>query len=188
MEFKIYLIAAIILLIGGLNWGLIGLFGVNGVEAINNYTFQSVLFEQVVYILVGLASIYMMFNRTYYLPFLGKTVMPNGIVTEYQTSSPTAKTFTINQHLEGGSHVIVWAALSKKNSDVTDYLQAYGDYSNYAVAKIVNNSAIVKLDCPQEYYVDKFGVKRSVLSKHLHYRVVYNNGIFSDIKTQDVVC
>ena len=51
-------IAYVLLVIGGLNWGLVGLFGFNIVEEISAGTFATV-----VYVLVGLSalwSIYMM--------------------------------------------------------------------------------------------------------------------------------
>ncbi len=48
-------IAAILLVIGGLNWGLVGLFGFNLVTAI----FGSMpMIERLVYCVVGLAAIY----------------------------------------------------------------------------------------------------------------------------------
>lgn len=47
----------LLVIIGGLNWGLIGLFGFNLVEAILGF---SPLLERIVYVLVGLAAIYLL--------------------------------------------------------------------------------------------------------------------------------
>lgn len=48
-------IALVLLIIGGLNWGLVGLFNFNLVEAI----FGAIaVLETIVYILVGIAAIY----------------------------------------------------------------------------------------------------------------------------------
>jgi len=48
-------IALILVIIGGLNWGLIGLFEFNLVTAI----FGISAFSRIVYILVGLSAVYM---------------------------------------------------------------------------------------------------------------------------------
>ncbi|MBE3123880.1 MAG: DUF378 domain-containing protein [Planctomycetes bacterium] len=48
-------VTAVLLLIGGLNWGLIGLFNYNLVDAIfGNLT----LFTRILYVIVGLSAIY----------------------------------------------------------------------------------------------------------------------------------
>lgn len=53
----LHLIAFILLVVGGLNWGLVGLFDWNLVEAI----FGSVdWLERLVYILVGLSALYLL--------------------------------------------------------------------------------------------------------------------------------
>jgi len=52
---RLGLIAVILLIIGGLNWGLVGLFNWNLVTAI----FGSIpLLVQLIYVLVGLAALY----------------------------------------------------------------------------------------------------------------------------------
>lgn len=52
------LIALILVIVGGLNWGLIGLFDFNLVDAI--FGVGSTL-SRIVYILVGLAALYMIY-------------------------------------------------------------------------------------------------------------------------------
>jgi uncharacterized protein len=51
-------IAAILLVIGGLNWGLIGVFDWNLVD----WIFAQTILVRIVYILVGLAAIYQIFT------------------------------------------------------------------------------------------------------------------------------
>lgn len=51
------LIASIILIIGGLNWALIGIFDWNLLTAIFGYN----MFTRSIYILVGLAALYMIY-------------------------------------------------------------------------------------------------------------------------------
>jgi uncharacterized protein len=51
-------IALVLVIVGGLNWGLVGLFGFDLVRAI----FSSIpILQNTVYILVGLAAIYMIY-------------------------------------------------------------------------------------------------------------------------------
>ncbi len=52
------IIVAILLVIGGLNWGLVGLFDFNLVT----FLFQKNVIEKVVYIAVGVAAIYQIFG------------------------------------------------------------------------------------------------------------------------------
>jgi uncharacterized membrane protein YuzA (DUF378 family) len=52
-------IAAVLLIVGGLNWGLVGLFQFNLVEAIFG---QMTTLSRAVYILVGLAAIFGIFR------------------------------------------------------------------------------------------------------------------------------
>ncbi len=62
-------IALILLIIGGLNWGLVGLFGFNLVTVIFGYM---TLISRIVYIVVGLAALY----SIYYLVKTRKSCTP----------------------------------------------------------------------------------------------------------------
>ncbi len=53
------LLAFILVMIGGLNWGLIGLFNFNLVEVL----FGATIITTIIYILVGLAALYMLFVK-----------------------------------------------------------------------------------------------------------------------------
>jgi uncharacterized membrane protein YuzA (DUF378 family) len=52
------LIATLLLIIGGLNWGLIGIAGFNLVEAI----FGSSIITKIIYILVGLSALWALWH------------------------------------------------------------------------------------------------------------------------------
>lgn len=59
----ISLIAMILVLIGGLNWGLVGLFDLNLVAVL----FGTTIFAQIVYILVGVSALWLIatsFSKT----------------------------------------------------------------------------------------------------------------------------
>lgn len=53
-----YLIAAVLLVVGGLNWGLVGLFGFDLVAALLG---NGSVLSRAVYSLVGLAAVYQAF-------------------------------------------------------------------------------------------------------------------------------
>lgn len=46
----------VLLLIGGLNWGLVGLFGFDFIEALLG---SITMLQQVVYVLIGLSAVYL---------------------------------------------------------------------------------------------------------------------------------
>jgi len=52
-------VAVILVVIGGLNWGLIGLFGFNLVDTI--FGVMGII-SRIVYVVVGLASLYLIFS------------------------------------------------------------------------------------------------------------------------------
>ena len=52
------IIAAILLVIGGLNWGIYGIFHFNVVDLI----FGGMVIDRIVYILVGAAAVYQIFS------------------------------------------------------------------------------------------------------------------------------
>lgn len=53
------IIAAILLVIGGLNWGLVGLFGFNFVDFLFG---ELPILARLIYILVGLSGLYQIFQ------------------------------------------------------------------------------------------------------------------------------
>ncbi len=61
-EPKLFIISIILVIIGGLNWGAIGLFRTNVIQSVNNATFRSEWLVRVIYILVGLAALYLIFK------------------------------------------------------------------------------------------------------------------------------
>jgi uncharacterized membrane protein YuzA (DUF378 family) len=63
-------IAISLLIIGGLNWLLVGLFNVNIVSRI----FGKSIITTFIYVLVGVSALAIVFDRDTYLPFLGPMV------------------------------------------------------------------------------------------------------------------
>ena len=61
-ESKLLIIAIILVIIGGINWGAIGLFNNNLVNSLNRATLNSQFLERTIYVLVGIAAIYLIFR------------------------------------------------------------------------------------------------------------------------------
>lgn len=63
MEKIIIFIATILVYIGAINWGVKGLFNNDLVKILNEYTFNNKKFIKIVYILIGLAALYLIYNK-----------------------------------------------------------------------------------------------------------------------------
>lgn len=55
---KLDITAAILVIIGALNWGLVGLFGFDGID----YLFGRTWLDRAIYIAIGLAALYKIVN------------------------------------------------------------------------------------------------------------------------------
>jgi len=73
-----------LVLVGGLNWGSVGCFNYNFVHVFSNwlnFKFERQCYiEQTTYILVGMATLILIFRRSTWLPFLGQTVVPASLI------------------------------------------------------------------------------------------------------------
>ena len=58
----LFIISVILLIVGGLNWGWIGITSNNLVNSINNATFKNQTLERWVYGIIGLAALYVLFT------------------------------------------------------------------------------------------------------------------------------
>ncbi len=183
----LYLVCVILLIIGGLNWGLIGTFNLNIVQLINKNTFNSPLFENIVYITVGLSAIYLSTKRNFYLPFLGETVLPPSLLKDIENKNAN---IVMSVDAPNADMVIYWAAESLQEHDTNGSkfaYDAYDKYTNSGVSKVISGKALLKIECPQTYWVKKWGIKKT-LPKHLHYRLVYPTGWVSEVKTVELQC
>jgi uncharacterized membrane protein YuzA (DUF378 family) len=171
----IFKVMMVLLIIGGLNWLLVGVFDFNIVYSIFGKSF----FASFIYILVGVSAITIMFDRDTYLPFLGPMVTPCSVL---ENREPPGSTREVKVVVEPNVKLIYWAAepASNKLEKVNSWKQAYLDYQNAGVA--TSNSegvALLKIREPQEYKVPFKGI----LAPHVHYRVCGESGWMSRIHT-----
>jgi len=165
--------AKLLLVIGGLVWGIYGTMGINVVKRIlPNQTAQ-----KVVYISVGISAIILMFNRNFYLPFLGKSVVPKTFLEKDRV--PINSTVSIEVKVVPNARVIYWA--SRKRGEVKD---AYGQFENSGITTAdANGKAHLVLMRPKCYYVKK-GLFKKRLRPHIHYRYTLENGMMSQVFTR----
>ena len=169
------LLARFLLVLGGLNYFFMATINVNLFSFI-----QNTLIVRIISILIGVSALYFLFNRDYYLPFLGETVIPIG------PKKPTENLTKIKlTGLPPNTTVIAWGA---QNVKVTfdNPIDAYGSYANTEITQSnEKGEAFVELPCPSDYYVSKFGMK-SKLDRHIHYRyqLPKYKGMFSKIYTK----
>lgn len=169
------LLARVLLLIGGLNHLF---FYLINVKIFSNIPYPNLV--KIINVLIGLSAAYFVFDRDYYLPFLGKTVIPVGPIKP----NVNLKKIKLTK-LPPNTIILSWAA---KESDkvFSNYMQAYGDYSNTDVSKTNSLGEVtVQLPCPASYRVSKFGMDKQ-LDRHIHYRyaIPNNPGMFSRIYTK----
>jgi hypothetical protein len=142
---------------------------------------QYPLIVRILAFLIGLSAAYFIFDRDFYLPFLGKCVIPIGTQRETKNLKPV-----VLKNLPPNTNVIFWAAKGGKDISANPF-DAYGDYANSGIAKTNGKGeVIVEIACPVEYNVSKFGLINKTLKRHIHYRyeLPKYRGMFSKVHTK----
>ena len=169
----------LLLIIGGVAWGIYGVFNTNIVKKIlPNSTAQ-----KVVYILVGLSALFLMFNRNFYLPFLDKTVLPQSLLKK--DNKPDNSTFSIKVKVNPNARIIYWASESNNDKN-TPVSVAYGKFKNSGITTADKNGYANLVLRKMSGYSVKKGLFNKKLRPHIHYRYTLPNGLMSEIKTKYV--
>jgi uncharacterized membrane protein YuzA (DUF378 family) len=73
---KVYLdmIIKYIVILGAINWGVVGLLRINLVDNVSRLLNKNV--NHIVYIIIAACGVYLLLNRNTYLPFLGEAAFP----------------------------------------------------------------------------------------------------------------
>lgn len=169
----LHMLAIVLVLIGALNWGFTA-GDYNLVEKLANITHKNV--ATVIYILVALSALYLMFNRNTYLPFLGKTAFPCGLLKE---GTPDKATHQVEVSTGiPNSAVVYWAAEPSESAD-RYYTVAYGEYENSGVTR-TDAAGVAKLSVRKP---TGYNVPSKSLEAHIHYRTCLKNGLLGEVKT-----
>jgi len=171
-----HMIATILLIVGGLNWGSKALLGK---DLLSKVLGDFPLVTRVIFGLVGLAALAVMFHRDTYLPFLGETVMPCAVLAE---KTPDGANTTVSVTVEPGAKVLFWAA--EPGSDalktVHTWQEAYLKFANAGVTTADGSGhARLRVRHPQPYTVPLKGT----LAPHVHYRVCRGGGMMDPVQT-----
>jgi len=178
----IELLLKLLIIIGSLNYLTSSVVNVNIFKKITENHFVL----RFIGILIGLAGVYFAFNRDFYLPFLGPTVIPVTLAAK-KVDNLTNVQLT---NLPPNTKVIYWAAKST-NDTIDDPITAYKDYTNSGMSiSNSNGELIVQVECPSKYTISKFKVFTKTLPKHIHYRyeLPAYPGMFSKVFTHNVDC
>jgi uncharacterized membrane protein YuzA (DUF378 family) len=169
----LYLVAIVLVIIGGLNWGIVGGFGVNLIDKIGLPRLS-----KTVYIIVGLATLYILMDRNTYLPFLGDTVYPCSSLAD---KVPDKATISHMVKVPPNSKIVYWASEHSDKMDVMpDPWSAYMNYENTGVVTAdATGKAMLRIRAPSAY---KTPMGKTV-DKHIHYRYCKVPGMLSQVYT-----
>jgi len=146
------------------------------VEFLNKYKVLKFIF-----ILSIVASIiYNIFNRNFYLPFLGRSVYPCGALAE---KIPRGADTTVTVHVKPNVNVIYWASepTAQEDQPIDNPWDAYANYDNSGVVRAdAQGKAVLHFRNPSIYQV---GLMNRTLKQHIHYRECRHPGMLSCVKT-----
>lgn len=174
-----------IVLVGAVNWGLVGAFNVNVVQIISNLFNRnhSEYIQQFLYIVVGLSAIMLIIDRNTFLPFLGPAAFPQPLAEEVVPESKGEMKSVNIKDLPPNVKVIYWAA-NPSDKIIDNPITAYGKYENQGITKTNDKGeAVLKVNIPTGYIVPT----GRELKPHVHYRYWNINGLTSEIKTVPVL-
>ena len=132
-------------------------------------------------VLLFVASIlYNLFDRNFYLPFLGWSVYPCGSLAE---KIPNKADTTVTVQVKPNVNVIYWGSepSAKETQPIDNPWDAYANYDNSGVVRAdANGTAVLHFRNPSSYQV---GLTNKTISRHIHYRECRHPGMLSAIKT-----
>lgn len=173
---KAYAIAMVLLIVGGLNWGVKSFMGK---DLISYLTGKNVLLANLLFGAVGVAALLIGLHRDSYLPFLGKTLVPCEVL---KAQTPENADMSVDVLVDPGTKVLYWASepANKDLHGINDWRHAYLAYRNAGVV-VADNSGVatLKVRKPQPYTVPIKGE----LTPHIHYRTCMGEGMLSRVVT-----
>jgi hypothetical protein len=171
----------IVLILTGLYLAITVLLNKNylsiGLQKISPNNFHIII--KVICVIIGLAAVYQLIltpSHTF-LTFLDRTVLPPSILLLSEQKDTNVE---IKIDAPGAIKVVYWAAKEDDGKVIMDPQDAYGDFENVGISAVKKDRAILKLKCPTSYKVMK---GRKQLPKHVHFRLIYANGVLSEVRT-----
>lgn len=176
---KIYLVVVGLVIVGGLNWLLVGSVGVDAVKLLLGRKAA-----RFVYIVVGIAALLLSFRRDVYLPFLGQAHIPGGALS---LKTPQGANETVTITTRPGAKVLYWSTEPNPNTtsaELPTWDQAYKSYENSGVVQADDRGlALLRIrGPPQAYRVPMKGR----LEPHVHFRVEEGPGMLGRVQTKSL--
>jgi uncharacterized membrane protein YuzA (DUF378 family) len=178
-EKMIFFIMMFLVIVGSLNWGLIGIFNFNLVEKFDEIVGANNKLSKFVYVLVGVCALWFLTRIDVFLPFLGDAAYPCDSLEEHV---PENANKMINIKVPANVMVVYWAAepQNDKMKTLPDYLEAYKNYKNTGIVRAdANGNATLRFRMPSAYTVP-IG---KTLQTHVHYRYCKYPGMLSGVET-----
>ena len=141
---------------------------------------QNKVVSFIVILCIVASIIYNMFNRNFYLSFLGCSVYPCGSLAE---KVPRNADTTVTVQVKPNVNVIYWASEPSptENQPIDNPWDAYANYDNSGVVKADSTGkAVLSFRNPSTYQV---GLMNKTLQQHVHYRECRHPGMLSEVKT-----
>lgn len=171
---KIYGLAILLLVLGGINWGSVAIFKTDVVSSLFG---KDSLFSRLLFVIIAFAAIYVGISRDSYLPFLGQTVLPCSVLQE---KIPEQAELKVRIIAPAGRKVLYWASEPSTDTSVKNWQDAYANFDNAGVAIAESDgSALLQVRRPQAYWVPP-GRK---LEPHVHYRICGENGMMGPVRS-----
>jgi len=134
--------------------------------------------------LVFISSIWLVSHRDTYLPFLGYAVIPpTAFKTNLAIETANVEVEVPFNNVPDGTRILFWGAKPKTAIQENPKV-AYGDFTNVGITTIHNNIGILRFNCPARYKVGP----GYTLPRHIHYRLIMDNGIITPVRTKEVIC
>ena len=181
LKHKIHMITLALVIIGGINWGLTA-FNFNLVDLLvsnlNKLVGITTHLDKVIYIIVALSAIKLAISRDNWLPFLGKTVLPENLIPLKELKGNTV----VKVKVSPNTKVAYWASSKVNTNDIPTVEKAYGNYSNDGVVMSdANGVAMLVFNEGTSY---KVPTGREI-SRHVHYRELKGEyGMIGPVQTQ----
>lgn len=179
MNKYVYLVTMYLVLIGGINWGLVGAFRWNALQGL-----LGVPMSRALYVAVGLSALWLIGRRDVYLPFLGETVMPCSAI---QARIPDHADTEVNLHgLQPGAKILYWATepATQGLATIPTWQHAYLDFANAGVAVVdAGGHVTLRFRSPQPYTVPIYGR----LNRHVHWRQCGEGGMLGPVNHETIV-
>jgi len=139
-------------------------FGFDGFNKIDSMIGYNI--SKLIYILAGIAILFLAIKKQTWLPFLGETIIPSILIPETINIGDT----TIKIKIKPNTKVAYWSALPSTDEKPT-VDKAYGNYSNAGVSKSDNDGFATLTFNKGTGYVVPDG---RYIKPHIHYRELNN--------------